>query len=396
MNRHARSTGLTLIELLIVIVVIGVLVGLMLPAVRSSREAARRMSCSNNFKQVGLAFENYHSAYKQLPMQMGGTFDPSSDSQGTSPPGNNRYRLSALVALLPFLNQQQAWQRIETGIATSGDVVYSPMGPAPWTRDFEPWQTDYPDFRCPSDPGVGFPAHGRSNVAVCLGDATDSIDTGATRWSRQTQSWVTDRGDAVAASGRGAFVPRQVMRWGDILDGLSNTILAGEISTDLGDGDKRTTGSLLNPWDMIHDSPTLCENQIDSGRPMFWNDGDEGPENIGAADQKRGFRWADGAALYTGFNTVLPPNREVCMAGGEAGIGMLPASSRHQGGAHVLMADGAVVFMTESIDCGDPTVGTVILGGEGPRAPDSPSPYGLWGALGTRGQGEVIEEQLNR
>ncbi|MCA9137148.1 MAG: DUF1559 domain-containing protein [Planctomycetales bacterium] len=397
MSSEKPSRGFTIIELLVVIAVIGVLVGLLLPATRSSREAARRMSCSNNIKQIGIGIHNYQSAYEQLPIQMTGTFDVASNSGGTSAPGNNRYRLSALVGLLPFIEQQATWDHVSSGFKRSQPGRYAPMGPAPWTRDFAPWQTEIPTLRCPSDPGVGLPAHGRTNIAVCLGDATHWMNTGATRWDRQTGAWVADRSEQIAASGRGTFIPRQTTRLRQITDGLSNTIMAGEIATDLGDADKRTSASLLNPWSTIHDNPTLCSVQIDSDRPQFWlTDGSDCPASIGASDQKRGYRWADGAGLYTGFNTILPPNRESCMAGGDSGIGMLTASSRHMGGSHVLMGDGAVVFMTDSVDCGDLTIGTVMRGGVGPRAPDGQSPYGLWGALGTRDQNDTIEEKLNQ
>jgi prepilin-type processing-associated H-X9-DG protein len=96
------------------------------------------------------------------------------------------------------------------------------------------------------------------------------------------------------------------------------------------------------------------------------------------------------------FNTILPPNREICLAGGDAGIGMLPPSSRHPGGVHIATADGAVRFVTDSIDTnqqkGADALAPVIRGGEGARAPGSKSPYGLWGALGTRANQESIKD----
>ena len=105
---------------------------------------------------------------------------------------------------------------------------------------------------------------------------------------------------------------------------------------------------------------------------------------------------------YTSINTILSPNREVCIGGGgDFGTGVESPSSRHQGGAHVLMGDGAVIFITDSIDAGNSRHPTVRIDATTNNTyPGSvagaKSPYGLWGAMGTRANGEVIEEQLNQ
>ncbi|TWT54172.1 hypothetical protein Pla22_18070 [Rubripirellula amarantea] len=391
-----QPSGFTIMEVLVVTAIIAILLGLLLPATRGAREAARRMSCSNNFKQLGLGLHNFHAAFKSLPMQMGGTYELDSDSGGWERPGNNRYRLSFLVEVLPFVEQQRLWEQIRNGDSgRDGDASYASMGPAPWTRQYEPWQSEIPVYRCPSDPGVGLPAHGRTNYAACIGDALHWMNTGATRFDVNKREWVTDRDKQIEASGRGVFVPRQSTLFRQLTDGLTNTIMCGEIVSGRSDGDVRSQGLMQQSWSRIHDQSLLCKEFIDPKRPGYWKLTSGGPPGLGQGDQQRGFRWADGAGLYTSVNMVLPPNREVCMAGGDSGIGSLTVSSRHQGGAHVLLADGAVVFITDSIDAGDPSELPVMLGGQGARAPGSKSPYGLWGALATKQSDERIEEQLN-
>ena len=103
--------GFTLVELLVVIAIIGILVGLLLPAVQAAREAARRMSCSNNFKQIGIGMHNYHSAFKQIPNTGTGT-GVVVDSGIRNSNRHNRLFLSWSVSILPQIEQQGLWDHI--------------------------------------------------------------------------------------------------------------------------------------------------------------------------------------------------------------------------------------------------------------------------------------------
>ena len=183
MKSNAKS-GFTLVELLVVIAIIGVLVGLLLPAVQAAREAARRMSCSNNFKQIGLGIHNYHAAFKQLPTHGTGTTVRTNGGNNDPITGNNGRGLSFLVGITPFIEQQALWEEISNPFQpTEGTNLNPPdafpaMGPNPHKglgshalHQYDPWLTEIPTFRCPSDPGVGLPAHGRTNYAAALGDA---------------------------------------------------------------------------------------------------------------------------------------------------------------------------------------------------------------------------------
>ncbi len=408
--------GFTLVELLVVIAIIGVLVGLLLPAVQAAREAARRMSCSNNFKQIGLAVHNYHSAYKQLPMQGGGTTGSSATGLAQTaadiPRATNAMENSYLVGLLPFIEQQALWEQISNpydsdgNSATTGDV-FQAMGPTPRRRlqdhsgqPYDPWVTEVVGFRCPSDPGLGLPAFGRTNYAACFGDSalySHGGVSGTTGVASQTNA------ERQRHSDRGFFGYRRKSKFRDILDGLSNTIMAGEIVTDLGDNDNRTrpavqdSGLMSHGWTGAQGTNNACSGQIDPTRPQFWGTGFT-PITFNASigpdvEVRRGYKWAFGRLLFTGFNTTVPPNKPYC--GGSLGISdaVASASSRHQGGVHILMGDGAVKFVTDSIEAGDQN--SFHVGWRGPALKNgAPSPFGLWGSLGTRAMKETISEEF--
>ncbi len=192
------------------------------------------------------------------------------------------------------------------------------------------------------------------------------------------------------------------MKFRDILDGLSNTIAMGEIATDLGDSDIRTIADHepTQAINMIRDNPKWCEDQgyINPERPNFWLASIPKWSVVNG----RGYRWASHRMEMSGMHTILPPNSELCAQRNPGGRTICPPSSRHQGGCHILMADGAVIFMTDSVEAGNSRNPMVWLNGAniGPsppsNVPGSPSPYGLWGALGSRANRETIEEQLNQ
>ena len=395
MSSRNRVSGFTLVELLVVIAIIGILVGLLLPAVQAAREAARRMSCSNNFKQIGLGLHNYHSAYKRLPPQGTGSVGPGTAQWWQTSTVGNVSRLSMLVGVLPFVEQQGLWEVISNpnDFDEDGTVDFPAMGPTPENIDYEPWATEVPTFRCPSDPGTGLPSLGRTNYGACLGDANFEQCYGPWNDTR------TDRTRSIRhqAVSRGFFKNIDQVRFRDILDGLSNTIAAGEFITDLGDSDIRGSlpsddlGSNGDTFNTMRDNPIACAAFADPERPRFWANGSASTTN------GRGYRWASARMVFTGTHTIRPPNAEICSGTNGQDLGIIGTmSSQHQGGCHVLMGDGAVQFITDSIEAGDSNSGTVWENGTGNTAPGSQSPFGLWGALGTRASKETIEEQLNQ
>ncbi|PHQ34963.1 DUF1559 domain-containing protein [Rhodopirellula bahusiensis] len=390
-----RPAGFTLVELLVVIAIIGVLVGLLLPAVQAAREAARRMSCSNNFKQIGLAIHNYHSAHDNLPMQRGGTYDT-----GTGASNNNGFNLSWMVGLTPFIEQQALWEQISNPLAFNRDgsvrtPPYPAMGSVPWDENYQPWLTQVVSFRCPSD-GADSPNDrvAFSNYAACAGDAFfEQHHSGIDDSGRSSNdgTWGDSAGSRWA---RGVFRARHFTAFRDIKDGLSNTIAAGENVVDVQEREIKTMphidGNVENRPPAYYETAGL----IDPERPQFWAAGVLLDDNI---NHGRGRRWSDGRPQSSVFHTIRPPN-SYSVVQSHGGRGQFSASSRHQGGVYVLMADGAVRFVTDSIDTGDQNhmafgraqaPSTDHNAGAGKK-----SPYGLWGALGTKSSREIIDEQF--
>ena len=365
---------------------------------RPNRQASRKAQCSNNFKQIGLAIHNYHSAFKRLPLGAGGT------GLGTGELGGNQHRLGGLVALLPFVEQQALWDQIANPYADDNREFPS-MGPAPWVdvAIYAPFATKIPTFQCPSDPSVD---DAGTNYAFCYGDGVDCVGMNPNQIAathileRLAESVKADPINAEAikkmriaeyeaitnASQRGMFASNKRFRFRDTQDGLCNTIMMTEVARDT-QPSRNTNGWVIKNVKNLVNSPIECQNAAGTSTSItaseiLW------PES-------RGYRWADGNIRSTGMNTVLPPNSASCSTQRSEFEGVFSAGSQHSGGVHVLMGDGAVVFMADSIDCGNADASSVHINGIDAAAPGAPSPYGLWGTLGTRAGNEFPEEALN-
>ena len=380
--RSSSRQGFTLVELLVVIAIIGVMVGLLLPAVQAAREAARRMSCGNNFKQLGLGLHNYHASYNKLPMQRGGTYALGGES--------NRFNLSFLVGVLPFVEQQALWEQISNPSVVNRDgsprnPPWPAMGPGPWYADYRPWVTQVPSYRCPSDPTE--PTGDRvafTNYVACEGDAffeqhhNGKNDNGT---SSGDGTWGAEAGNRWA---RGMFHGRSFTSFRDVLDGTANTIMCGEIVVGTPNGE--IVNTIARDGNVANVAPNFYETNgfIDPQRPRFWSgtaNWDQEPNH------GRGRRWSDGRQTYTTFVTVRPPN-SYNVARGEGNFGIYSAASRHQGGCHILMGDGAVKFVTDSIEAGNQS--QIPFGRPDASGVGRQSPYGLWGSLGTEASKETI------
>ena len=334
-----RRRGFTLIELLVVIAIIAILVALLLPAVQQAREAARRAECKSKMKQLGVALHNYHDVHSVFPGNEVGC---------VRNPGTTANRCwegwSGLAMILPFVDAAGLYE--EADFNTYWNRTAANNGKNNRTVS----TTLLPVFLCPSDPtarkwtGNSAP----TNYMLSAGPVS--------HWARR--------------NGPGPFSRESSKRARDFTDGMSNTILAGEGVIGANNGQKAAgykNSQAGNPpaavgtgnahyWD---NNPTNL-----AALQTYYNNCVNGAasSNSGEDDQANRF-WASGRVHWgPWFNTLMPPNAgQSDLWKGTVNCDNDPsttdmriknASSYHTGGAHVLMADGAVFFASENTDHG--------------------------------------------
>lgn len=326
MTTSPRRLGFTLVELLVVIAIIGVLVALLLPAVQQAREAARRMSCSNNLKQFGLAMHNYHDTYNVFPAYHYRAGDEEV-------PWYLGY--SAHTQILPFIEQGPLHEQLQTA-SNQFAIGWASGGLLQSLR-----ATRIDGFICPSDTAFPAAADGwangpGSNYGVNLGTNI--------RWANIQAHNGMFRGPATAPN------MKAELKMADVTDGLSNTLLASEHLAGNNNAGALMNGKSSEP--RIGSDPGFDQFPTQAEIDGF------GAQCAGINDHNatNGQQWIAPLPTQTAINTVAPPNWQFpnCQTSGSGFAsdrdGVYAARSRHPGGVMAAVGDGAVRFVAETVD----------------------------------------------
>jgi len=365
-NSGSRK-GFTLIELLVVIAIIAVLISLLLPAVQSAREAARRAQCVNNLKQIGLACYNYESRMGQYPLgcSLQGRYGSSNNFSGNLAYGS--FGASALI--LGDIEGGNLYNTLNFGMCswTHYRCQYG------WVANYTGFNTRVASYLCPSDPYAGISSN--NSYLASAGTST----TGENSPDPTTGIFQMQLGTPISA----------------VTDGTSNTIMYFETmvseavdSVDTATDDRVAESSALGSFSKTQvlvnaTDPGGAGNVLDASVNIaatkagiaactaLWNSGSAG--GAGTSPTK-GYRWGLGVIGIGMGTTIVTPNGTPwngCRFSGNAtynsdGSAYVNATSYHPAGVNVLMADGSVRFVKNSIN---------ML---------------TWMALGTRANGEVV------
>lgn len=341
-----RVRGFTLIELLVVIAIIAILIALLLPAVQQAREAARRSQCKNNLKQLGLALHNYESSLKVFPMTNAQNYLPN--TQGFSPQAR----------LLPYMEQANLQRLLDfTQPAFTGpfnNLVPNPL----FATTFA---TPLPIFLCPSDPA---PSQNQGAGGIIYGGNNYMMSYGSGTGTNYDLRWRTD----------GIVYENSNAKISDVKDGTSNTVFMSESVRSIGADFTLTAGLLpqapyqatLNGSSGVNSALQPVQGLAPSGGPWsafanaagmianpnlsaVWPTMTSWRGAGSAALRGRGVSWAASGALCTLTNGYTTPNNRIPDLVTHF-TGFFGPRSDHPGGANVLMGDGAVRFLGNSID----------------------------------------------
>jgi len=333
----ASRTGFTLIEALVVISIIGLLIALVLPAVQSAREAARRAQCANNLKQIGLALHSYEASNQSFPLNWR---NPRVDPTRGHPWYINGRPYSAFTRLLPYLDQQPLFASINFSVETFPNNNASAF---PYPQNQTAFAVNLAIYLCPSDAATAPTPYGcsyRGNYGV-----GPSVST-----TQETYD-----------SGNGFYTFPGVLGPRSFPDGLSHTVAYSERLRGTGDGGglapARDFGNVLvMAYCTTRDADyalACCQLAATRGFPAY---------------REAGFTWFYGDFECAAYNHAQEPNGRIPDAITRSGrVGIATARSLHPGGVDGLMADGSVRFFKESIA------------------------RKVWRGLGTRNGGELVE-----